>query len=508
MIDYYLSGVVLRSTQVIVDSAIWIAVGCFIASVFRTMLGPEKTRALFGTGTPFGLVLGWLFGMLLPVCSLGVIPIVREMHRSGVKGGTIVSFGLTAPLFNPMSFLYGLTMADPVAILVFTFAAFIIVSLLGLLWDIWFPQPIDAREDAFEAAFGLRRSIALIHNTCRSLISPTIAFILIGVICSVMLTVSVPKGAMQAEAEPDKIYAPALMAFFMTPIYATPVQAMGQIGSMVQHGNSIGAAFSLLILGAGTNLGLLLWFVVAFGYKRALTFTLFLILVTVALAYCLDKPLYPKGVHPTGHTHAFDIYTHPYESTSEGRLEKAYDDAAEFKKENDHGGVVLLLFLVFCGVCFLPLERFIDLNAWYAQTRPKRSRFDRVIPGWVLGLTTVIGLVFASIGGAYLYYPPPKQLMPDLFAIHTECVIAAKTKDWEGVRKWVPICDDLSRRLEVGIFLREGKVSEFCSANAENYRETLDEMRDAMEERHYGEIQGLASEVSAAYTRLSNSVNK
>lgn len=89
MIDYYLSGVVLRSTQVIVDSAIWIAVGCFIASVFRTMLGPEKTRALFGTGTPFGLVLGWLFGMLLPVCSLGVIPIVREMHRSGVKGGRL-----------------------------------------------------------------------------------------------------------------------------------------------------------------------------------------------------------------------------------------------------------------------------------------------------------------------------------------------------------------------------------------------------------------------------------
>jgi len=33
-------------------------------------------------------------------------------------------------------------------------------------------------------------------------------------------------------------------------------------------------------------------------------------------------------------------------------------------------------------------------------------------------------------------------------------------------------------------------------------------MRDAMEERHYGEIQGLASEVSAAYMRLSNSVNK
>ncbi|MEC9093988.1 MAG: permease, partial [Planctomycetota bacterium] len=268
MIDYFVSGLLVRSTQIVVNAAVWIIIGCFLASVFRTMLGPVKTRMIFGQGTRYGRLVGWFAGMLLPVCSLGVIPIVRELHRAGVKGGTIVAFGLTAPLFNPISFLYGLTMSDPVSILVFAFAAMVIVTALGLLWDYCFAHERLPEEAGFEATFGLRRSVALIQNTCRVLISPVALFILLGIAGSVLLAVAVPKGAMQAEAEPDKLYAPALMAFFMTPTYTTPIQAMGQIGSMFQHGNSIGAAFSLLILGAGANLGLLCWFVFAFGIKR------------------------------------------------------------------------------------------------------------------------------------------------------------------------------------------------------------------------------------------------
>ncbi len=506
MIDYYLSGALLRVTQTVVNAAVWIVIGCFIAGIFRTMLGPVKTRMLFGQGTRYGLLIGWFAGMLLPVCSLGVIPIVREMHRAGVKGGTIVAFGLTAPLFNPMSFLYGLTMSDPISILVFTFAAMVIVSLLGLVWDYFFTSESFSEEPTFEPAFGFRRSVALIQNTSQVLISPTAVFILLGIAGSVLLAVLVPKGAMQAEAEPDRIYAPALMAFFMTPTYSTPVQAMGQIGTMFQHGNSIGAAFALLILGAGVNLGLLLWFVFAFGVKRATIFIVLLLTITIGFAYAMDKPLYPDGVYPTGHTHAFDIYTHPYDFNRSDKLVSAKHDANEFFEENDFGGTVLLASLVWIGICFVIAERFVDLATWYAASKPAKKGFDRVVPGWILGLITVVGLVLASVGGAYMYYPPPEQVMPDLFAIHTECVIAAKTKKWDAVRKWVPMCDDLSRRLEVGIFIREGKVSEFCSANAAIYRESLDDLRDAIEDGHFDECKEFASETAAAYMRLSSAV--
>ena len=66
----------------------------------------SATRRLFGRGVR-GAVRGWAIGMVLPVCSLGVIPVARELRRGGVPGGTVLAFVLTAPLLNPISFLYG-----------------------------------------------------------------------------------------------------------------------------------------------------------------------------------------------------------------------------------------------------------------------------------------------------------------------------------------------------------------------------------------------------------------
>ena len=117
MFEYFAAGGGLRLFQTVVYASMWIVIGCFVAAIFRRMLGPEKVKQIFANDTRFGLVAGWLIGMLLPVCSLGVIPIVRELHRCGINRGTIVAFGLTAPLFNPMSVLYGLTLSDPIAIL-------------------------------------------------------------------------------------------------------------------------------------------------------------------------------------------------------------------------------------------------------------------------------------------------------------------------------------------------------------------------------------------------------
>src|SRR5688572_24548951 len=117
MFDMLFWGAVLRVCQAFVQATPTILVGLLVAGVFRRLLGHERTRRLFGGGAWGALFKAWLLGMLLPVCSLGVIPVVREMRRAGVSGGVILAFGLTAPLFNPLSVLYGLTLANPLVII-------------------------------------------------------------------------------------------------------------------------------------------------------------------------------------------------------------------------------------------------------------------------------------------------------------------------------------------------------------------------------------------------------
>ena len=507
MIEYYLAGGLLRGMQVLIDASVWIAFGCCIAAIFRNMLGAENTRSLFGDNSRYGLFVGWGIGMLLPVCSLGVIPVLQELRRSGVKSKTIIAFGLTAPLFNPLSILYGLSMSDPIAVIIFSAAAMMIVTALGTMWGKWFdagPSLGRASEEAEEiSTSGIRRSLAVLHTAATEMIGLSSVFIVIGILASTLTSVAFSHGSLSASVEPDKLFAPAFMATYVTPIYSTPLLTMSQIGSMFQHGNSVGAAFSLLILGAGVNLGLLCWFAIALGFRRVMIFVALLMSLTIGLAYAMDKPLYPAGVTPAGHTHAFDIYTHPYHDTQTGLLSTAAEEVGEYMQEKGTYGLKFLGGLVVLGIVFRMVELRWDLSSWFKSREETPSDWDIALPPWIIGLVACAGLVALSVVGTFIYYPPPESLLDDLSAINANCVVAANSSDWEGVEKWVPFCDDLSRRLEVGVFLREGSVSEFKRAKAKVYREKLDELRDNIAAGQTVGIKDQAMDLLQSYSQLS-----
>ncbi len=94
------------------------------------------------------------------------------------------------------------------------------------------------------------------------------------------------------------------MTAMAIPVYATPMLAMAQLGMMFQHANSIGAAFVLLVLGAGMNIGLVAWIYKEYGFRRATTWMVLLLAVVLGLAYGVDQPLFPKDIEPADHTHA------------------------------------------------------------------------------------------------------------------------------------------------------------------------------------------------------------
>ena len=71
-------GGIVRFVQAVAEGAPTFLVGLIVAGVFRRLIGPEGTHKLFGGGTVRSLMQSWGIGMLLPVCSLGVIPVAYE----------------------------------------------------------------------------------------------------------------------------------------------------------------------------------------------------------------------------------------------------------------------------------------------------------------------------------------------------------------------------------------------------------------------------------------------
>lgn len=126
-------GGVIRLIQGLLSAAPTLLAGLFIAAILRYYIGAQGTRRLFGGDSLRSLPQSWLIGMLLPVCSIGVLPILMEMRRVGVKAGAISAFALSAPLFNPLSLLYGLTLSRPMVVIMFALGSLVVVTLVGLI---------------------------------------------------------------------------------------------------------------------------------------------------------------------------------------------------------------------------------------------------------------------------------------------------------------------------------------------------------------------------------------
>jgi len=495
-------GALLRFTQAFIQATPTILVGVMVAGVFRRLMGYESTRRLFGNNTWRALPQAWAVGMLLPVCSLGVIPVMREMRRAGVSGGAILAFGLTAPLFNPISVLYGLTLSDPVVILTFSFCSLVIVTVMGIGWDKLFPNTSEANSDPPEVAFGIKRMLSIGVYCAREIIGANSLYIFTALIGVAVLSALLPLGYLQSAAEHTDPWAPLFMTGIAIPIYATPMTAMVQLAAMFQHGNSVGAAFALLALGAGANIGILVWMVREFGLKKTTAWFALLVSVVLLLSYTVDKPLYPHGVEPIGHTHAFDIYCAPFHAS----IQNAFPLAIKILRDKTAPHELVSLFalgvLIVSGVVLHFCDRQGKIEAWVERQPEVQPNMDIVIPGPVLGGISLVGLIGLSVLGCYVYYPPPSEILEEMRIVNTEVASATIAKDWDTAQYWIPIYDNWSRKLQVSMYLRGQNITPFHRAKARVLRDKLESLKHGIENKDIEDSRQLGLDVTNAFIRM------
>lgn len=507
--DIVFWGAIVRMSQALLAACPTIVVGWLIAAIFERILGRDGTFQLFGGHTWRQLPQAWLLGMLLPVCSLGVIPIMVQMRRSGISGGTILAFGLTAPLFNPISVLYGLTLSDPFAIFVFCMGSLTIVAIMGVVWDWLFPGNWINAEALPKTPHGVRRIAATALSICEQAFSSSTWYLVLAIIGVGALSAVLPAGILQRAANKHDIMAPLTMAGVATLAYVTPMEAIVQVASMFQHGNSIGASFTLLVLGTGVNLGILCWIAIHYGIKRSLIWIVFLLLVVLAISYGVDGPLFPKGVEPADHTHAFDKYCNPFPESNGNMLDSSVRLIGDaWKPEEIVAGVVAIILMCIGGWLRYRdpkgtwMEKLVTVSDPSSVEKPKR---DIVLPNWAIATVCLVGLVAASVGGCFLYYPHASEIRKEMAAIDAELFSACATQKWDEAEFWIPIQEDWAHKLTVSSYLRGMKLTRFQKTRMRVFLTKLEMLEHAVEDREIEEVDKWKREVSVSLTRLRKS---
>ncbi len=487
-----LVGAAGRIVAAAAHAAPTVVCGLVVAAVIRQLFGPKLTRQLLAAGSANSLMRAWLLGMLLPVCSIGAIPVARELRRAGLAGGTVLAFAVSAPLFNPISLLYGLTLSHPLVIIGFALASMIVVTFVGTAWDRLLGGSTPAVEPAPEPAVppGWRRVAAMTTGMAREAAGPSLGYAALALLGVGLLSCLLPFGSLQRSMKAFDPWAPSLMAAVGLPAFLTPTDAMMQVGSMFDHGNSVGAAYVLLSVGAGLNLGLVAWAWRTWGLRAAAGWLAIFFATVLAIAAAIERPLSFRDAPPEDHTHAFDVFCMPFPPTESAPGSRVAALLADRVPRHEWMALGLLGVIIAAGTAIRWLDPAEAFEARLVQGSTSAglsagapggpARFDVALPAPVLGGVLVSGLVAASVAAAYLYYPDLPTCLKDLSFVEAETHAAAIDGDKRRTQVWIAAWEDLVRRTEVGLWIRRGTVTREMTEAAEELRERIEALEHAV----------------------------
>jgi uncharacterized membrane protein YraQ (UPF0718 family) len=478
-------GAGYRMLTALVHATPTILCGLVVAAVLRRLVGPAAVRSLLAAGSITSLVRAWLLGMLLPVCSIGAIPVARELARAGAGGAAVLAFAISAPLFNPISLLYGLTLSHPLVIVGFALASMAVVTVVGLAWERLAGGKAPEREPVDERPMppGWRRAAALGLAILREAAGPAAGYAAVALLGVGALAACLPFGSLQRSLKAFDPAAIPTMAAIGLPAFLTPTDAMMQIGSMFDHGNSVGAAYVLLSVGAGLNLGLVVWAWRTWGMRPTLAWLGVLVCVVLVIAFAIERPLSFRDSPPEDHTHAFDVFCQPFAAGTPAPVARVADLLADRVPRHEWLALAVLGGVVAAGVAvrrFDPSGRMEERLAAAGEAAAASGRtsgrpaWDVAVPGPVLGGVLLAGLVATSVVAAYLYYPDLPTAIEDLRYVEGETHAAALAGDRRRTQVWIESWEDLIRRTEVGVWIRRGGVPAAVVATGAALRERIE----------------------------------
>ena len=99
--------------------------GFLIAGLLSVCISPQRVEQHLGGGGFWQVFKASLFGVPLPLCSCGVIPVSMSLHKHGASKGATVSFLLSTPQTGVDSILVTYSLMGPIFAIFRPLAAFV-----------------------------------------------------------------------------------------------------------------------------------------------------------------------------------------------------------------------------------------------------------------------------------------------------------------------------------------------------------------------------------------------
>lgn len=152
-----------------------------------------------------------------------------------------------------------------------------------------------------------------------------------------------------------------------------------------------------------------------------------------------------------------------------------------------------------CAALFQRKRRWEDVLAEWSQRNG--NRYDLALSNRVLAVAIGTGLLAVSILGCFIHYPPPSVTLDEMKFVRGEAFSAIATGDVETAVRDLQRYEELSRRLDVGYFLRKGRLAKLQHSSTARLRSLLEACKDDIEAGRFDQQRAYSHRVFLVHQR-------
>ncbi len=289
-----LIGILKSVWFLLLEMSPYLLFGFFIAGVLNLVIPREKIYTHLSGNKLSSIVKASLFGVPLPLCSCGVIPVAAYLRKEGAGKGSTVSFLSSTPTTGVDSILATYSLLGPLFAIIRPVAAFfagiLSGSLTGILEKKQNKEKIKPPEgnscticntDGPHSHNFLEKIKYIFQYGFVELIDDAGKWILIGVIAGGIIGFLIP-GDFIEQYLSNPLLAYPIMLLISIPMYICATGSIPIAAALIIKGMTPGAGLIFLIAGPATNTATLAFVSGKLG-KRILFIYLFSIIITSLL---------------------------------------------------------------------------------------------------------------------------------------------------------------------------------------------------------------------------------
>jgi uncharacterized membrane protein YraQ (UPF0718 family) len=275
---------------VTVAMAPYLLLGFLMAGVLSVLISKDYVRRHLGGNGWRASFKAALFGVPMPICSCGVIPLAASLRKHGASRGATASFLASTPQTGVDSLMVTYALLGWVYAVFRAVIAFISGILCGMSVGAVSPTAEDAAPDCHDECC---------KPTRKKMINRMLAYgfidlprdisraMLIGIVLSGIISGLIPENYF-ADRMGDSIWTMFLMLAIGIPLYVCSSGSVPIALAFIKAGISPGAALIFLITGPATNAATLttLWSII--GRKQLFVFLATLAVCAMAAGFAIN----------------------------------------------------------------------------------------------------------------------------------------------------------------------------------------------------------------------------